>query len=145
MVFLVHDISDIPVDLSKLANFLKYKWTTIACFTVLTLTWMYTRLTILPFTIFRCAITESHYLLEEGSIPPIAYIAYKHFFYVLIALLILLHLAWFVMFLRMYHTFFIKKEGCHDLSEHKQGEAPVEVCPTNDDESSLEDSPKKLR
>jgi TLC domain len=120
VVFLVHDIADVPVDLSKLANFLKWKWTTLACFTVMTLVWLYTRLTILPFTIYRCTVKEGHYVLQEG-IPVLCFLAYRHFFYVFLGLLILLHLAWFVMFLRMYYTFWVKME-CHDLSEHKNGE-----------------------
>ena len=120
VVFLIHDIADVPVDLSKLFNFLKWKWTTLACFTVMTVVWMYTRLTILPFTIYRCVLLEGHYLLQEG-IPVLCFLAYRHFFYVFTGLLILLHLAWFIMFLRMYYTFWVKME-CHDLSEHKNGE-----------------------
>ena len=123
MVFLVHDISDVPVDLSKLANFLKWKWTTLGFFTVLTVLWLYTRLMIFPFTIYRSLITECHYVLKEGM-PVIAYIAYRHFFYFFLGLLILLHTVWFTMFLRMYHTFVVKKQGAQDLSEHKNGELP---------------------
>ena len=39
MVFLVHDISDVPVDLSKLANFLKWKRATTICFASMCLLW----------------------------------------------------------------------------------------------------------
>ena len=132
MVFLVHDISDVPVDLSKLFNFLKWKWSTLFSFTVLTVLWLYTRLYIFPFTIYRSLLTECHYVMQEGF-PVLIYIAYRHFFYFFLGLLILLHAAWFVMFLRMYHTFFVKKEGCHDLSEHKGGEPTVMKHPTTDD------------
>ena len=120
VVFLIHDIADVPVDLSKLANFLKWKWTTLACFIVMTIVWMYTRLTILPFTIYRTLVTECHFLMQEG-IPVLCYIAYRHFFYFFLGMLILLHLVWFIMFLRIFHTFLVKQE-CHDLSEHKNGE-----------------------
>jgi len=120
MVFMVHDLSDIPVDLSKLANFLKWKWTTLSCFLSMVLVWMVTRLYILPFTIYRSILTQSHYVLQEG-LPVILYVNYRHIFYVLVGLLILLHVAWFVMFLQMFATF-VKKSECHDLSEHKKGE-----------------------
>lgn len=120
MVFLVHDISDIPVDLSKLANFLKWKYTTVACFLTMMLVWMATRLYILPFVIYRAILTESHYTLESGF-PPLLYVCYRHWFYVLMAFLILLHLSWFGMFLQMLHTIVTKNEN-HDYSEHKHGE-----------------------
>ena len=121
MVFLVHDLSDVPVDLSKLANFLKWKWTTLACFLSMVGVWMMTRLYVLPFIIYRSILTQSHYVVEDGF-PVLLYVHYRHFFYVLLGLLILLHLAWFVIFLQIFGTF-LRKNECHDLSEHKQGEA----------------------
>ena len=120
MVFLVHDVSDVPVDLSKLANFLKWKWTTLACFLSMVGVWMITRLYILPFTIYRSILTESHYVVQDG-LPVLLYVHYRFFFYILVFLLIILHLAWFVMFLQMFGTF-LRKSECHDLSEHKHGE-----------------------
>jgi hypothetical protein len=121
MVFLLHDISDVPVDVSKLANFVKWKVTTVASFTVMTLTWAYTRLYLFPGKIFAGVWYDSHYVLQEG-LPPILYVCYRHFFYVLLGLLVLLHAAWFVMFLQMYHKFATTSQ-VHDLSEHKQGES----------------------
>lgn len=122
MVFLVHDLSDVPVDLSKLANFLKYKVTTAVCFFLMVAVWMATRLYILPVTIYGAILTESHYYMETGDVPPILYACYRPFFYVGIGLLILLHAAWFVMFLRMGYLLVFKNET-HDLSEHKKGES----------------------
>lgn len=110
------------MDLSKLANFVKWKWTTVACFTCMTLVWLYTRLIIFPFTIVRTFVFQSHYVMQEGAIPAICYVCYRHFFYVFLSTLILLHLAWFIMFLRMYHALLVTKK-CHDLSEHKNGES----------------------
>jgi hypothetical protein len=121
MVMWVHDISDVPVDLSKLANFLKYKYTTLACFVTMMLTWAYTRLYLLPAQIFRAAVWESHYLCTHGSLSPLTYLTYRKIFQALLALLILLHVAWFGMFVQILWTF-VRKRECHDLSEHKQGE-----------------------
>jgi hypothetical protein len=120
MVFLVHDLSDIPVDCSKLANFVKYKKTTIACFVIMVLVWMATRLYVLPFVIFYAALTESQYVLDQ-RLSPLLYICYRHFFYGLLAFLILLHVTWFGMFLRIFYTMCTKNE-VHDYSEHKTGE-----------------------
>ena len=120
MVFLIHDVSDVPVDLSKLANFLKWKVTTVAFFFTMTLVWFVTRLYVLPVVIFGAALTESQYLLADG-LPVMLYICYKHFFYCLLSVLVLLHATWFLMFLRMFATF-VNKNECHDYSEHKKGE-----------------------
>lgn len=115
---------DVPVDLSKLANFLKWKITTIVCFGTMAITWFYTRLYILPMKIYVTSITKSHFVLEHGAVPVLLYVCYRHFFYVFLGLLILLHTAWFAMFVRMFITLVVKKE-IHDYSEHKKGEPPA--------------------
>uniref|UniRef100_A0A7S1BSX1 TLC domain-containing protein n=1 Tax=Corethron hystrix TaxID=216773 RepID=A0A7S1BSX1_9STRA len=48
MVMILHDLSDIPVDLSKLANFLKWKRATAACFAVMLGFWIFFRLYYFP-------------------------------------------------------------------------------------------------
>lgn len=121
MVFLVHDISDVPVDLSKLANFLKWKATTASCFALMVLVWSMTRLYILPFVIFRSVIWESWLVCANGYIHPIYYVLYRPPFVVLVFVLILLHLIWFSMFIQMGYVL-IRKGEAHDLSEHKKGE-----------------------
>lgn len=120
MVFFVHDVSDITVDLSKLANFLKWKITTIVCFLVMTVNWVVTRLYILPFVIYKTTLTKSHILMAEGA-SPLHFICYRHFFYVIFGLLIALHFLWFLMFLRILSAMIMKFE-VHDYSEHKKGE-----------------------
>jgi hypothetical protein len=121
MVFLVHDISDVPVDLSKLANFLKWKATTAMCFASLVIVWCMTRLGALPWVIYKSVLYESWMVCSSGVIDPIYYVFYRPFFVVLIGLLITLHLAWFVMFIQMGYVLISKGEA-HDLSEHKKGE-----------------------
>ena len=121
MVFLVHDLSDVPVDLSKLANFLKWKRTTVACFTLMVVVWCLTRLGILPFVIYKSVLLESWQVCDSGVIDPIFYVCYRHIFFVSMGLLIFLHLAWFTMFLKMGYVL-VRKGETHDLSEHKSGE-----------------------
>eukprot|EP00567_Pseudictyota_dubia_P011212 CAMPEP_0197437490 /NCGR_PEP_ID=MMETSP1175-20131217/4716_1 /TAXON_ID=1003142 /ORGANISM="Triceratium dubium, Strain CCMP147" /LENGTH=435 /DNA_ID=CAMNT_0042967025 /DNA_START=206 /DNA_END=1513 /DNA_ORIENTATION=+ len=121
MVFLVHDISDVPVDMSKLANFLKWKKTTIVCFVTMVLVWLATRLIVLPFVIYRSALTESYLMVSANGMDPIYWYCYRPVFYTLFALIILLHLVWFFMFIRM-GLLLITRGEAHDLSEHKKGE-----------------------
>lgn len=120
MVFLVHDLSDVPVDLSKLANFVKWKYTTLACFLTMVGVWLMTRLYVLPFVIYNAILTQSHWVCSD-IVPVSSYAVYRHFFYVLVFVLILLHAIWFLMFLQIFATF-VRKNECHDLSEHKNGE-----------------------
>ena len=122
MVFFVHDISDIPVDLSKLANFLKWKTTTTICFVTMCITWLQTRLIILPFIVWRSIIYESWLVCADGYIPPMYYNMFQPVFVFLLGFLILLHFFWFTMFIRMGYVL-IRKGEAHDLSEHKNGEA----------------------
>lgn len=126
MVFLVHDISDVPIDLSKLANFMKWKVTTIICFVTMVIVWAITRLGILPFVIFKSVLTETHlatepYLNVPGIDPRLYYMVRPPFFALFIGI-IALHVFWFYMFLQIGYNLVFKNE-IHDLSEHKNGEA----------------------
>jgi hypothetical protein len=122
MVFLIHDISDVPIDMSKLANFVKWRVTTIVCFFIMVLLWVVTRLTIFPFVICGSVITESYeYLVVRGSLDPALHDAYYLFFYALLGALVMLHVTWFVILLRIGWTLVTTGER-HDYTEHKSGE-----------------------
>lgn len=122
MIFLVHDLSDVPIDMSKLANFVKWKTTTIVCFVTMVLMWIVTRLVIFPFMICGSVLTESYHLLvEEGTLDPALHEAYYVFFYFLLGSLVLLHTTWFIILLRIGWTL-VSKGETHDYSEHKKGE-----------------------
>lgn len=121
MVFWMHDISDVPVDLSKLANFVKWKAGTVGFFITLCVTWFYTRLYVLPCFIWYSIYTQSHWCGE--TVPqfwPYFY-AYKPMFLALLGILILLHFLWFSMFIKM-AWLLITTGSAQDLSEHKKGE-----------------------
>jgi hypothetical protein len=120
MVFLVHDISDVPVDMSKLANFLKWKDATAGCFATMVIVWCVTRLGVLPFVIYKSILLESWMVCGDG-VDALYFVCYRHLFYVATGLLIVLHLAWFTMMLQMGWVL-LRKGEAHDLSEHKTGE-----------------------
>ena len=127
MVFLIHDISDVPIDMSKLANFVKWRITTIVCFVVMVLLWVVTRLTIFPFVICGSVITESYeYLVLRGSLDPALHDAYYLFFYALLGALVMLHITWFVILLRIGWTLVTTGER-HDYTEHKSGEMKQQI------------------
>lgn len=123
MVFLVHDLSDVPVDLSKLSNFMKWKTATIACFVTMVIVWMATRLIVLPLYIFRGVLKYSHLLVtENGTMDVRFFVMYRPLFYSLFALLIILHVFWFYIFIRIALDL-VNKSELHDYSEHKNGES----------------------
>lgn len=125
MIFLIHDLSDVPIDMSKLANFVKWKTTTIICFVVMVLMWVVTRLTIFPFVVFRSVLFESYEnLVVRGTMDPALYEAYYIVFYLLLGALLLLHITWFLILLRIGWAL-VSKGETHDYSEHKGGERQV--------------------
>jgi TLC domain len=121
MIFFIHDVSDVPVDLSKLANFVKWKVTTVTCFAIMTFTWMYTRLYVLPFRILYRAFMNGQKSMALG-LSPLYYICYRHLFFAGVFSLIVLHAVWFTMFMKMLRTLLLKNE-VHDYSEHRNGES----------------------
>jgi len=122
MVFMVHDISDVPVDMSKLANFMKWKIPTIICFVTMVIVWAITRLGILPFVIFKSVLLEDY--LTVPGIDVRAYYMIRVHFYVLFVFIISLHVFWFQILIKIGYNLVVKKE-IHDLSEHKNGEEQV--------------------
>lgn len=123
MVFLVHDISDIPVDLSKLANFLKWKITSVLCFISLLIMWIFARLIVLPLYIVKSVFTESHRALsfEDGGVHERHYNVMIPVFRILLVGITSLHVFWFAILMRIFLKLLLKGER-HDLSEHKHGE-----------------------
>jgi len=121
MVFLIHDISDVPVDLAKLANFVKWKNGTIFFFFLLCGTWCYTRLYILPCVVWMSIFWHGHEVGRGLEHLGVYFYAYQPFFISSLGALIVLHAIWFSMFLKMGYLLVTKGET-HDLTEHKKGE-----------------------
>ena len=122
MVFWMHDISDVPVDLCKLANFVKWHKATAWSFFLLCSVWFVTRLYVLPFTIWASVYTESTHLAVGNPMHfHVYFYAYQPLFLMLLGALIGLHVVWFSMFIQMGRILIFKGEA-HDISEHKGGE-----------------------
>jgi hypothetical protein len=121
MVFVLHDISDIPVDMSKLANFVKWKAMTTVCFIMLLIFWILMRLLILPGVIIKSVVNESSILISEIPVDPVYFLTYMTAFKILLFGIFLLHGVWFVILVRIALRLALKGEA-HDLSEHKKGE-----------------------
>ena len=102
MIFIVHDVSDVPIDLSKLANFMKWKAATICCFVAMVIMWIAMRLYLFPFVICKSIVTE-HYdgIVVNGIVDPAPQQAYYPPFYFLLGSLLLLHITWFLILLRI--------------------------------------------
>jgi hypothetical protein len=118
MVFMVHDISDVPVDLSKLSNFMKWKATTVVSFVALLATWVLTRLCILPFVIVKGVFDHDH---EVKAFHKIHHVMGLAIFKLLLIGITTLHVCWFLILIRILYRLVMKGER-HDLTEHKQGE-----------------------
>ena len=127
MLLLIHDISDVPVDLSKLANFMKWKNSTILCFTLVLISWLVTRLGVLPFVILETIQTDSKIVYEDGPIDQRHHDMYIHgFFRILVTCLLGLHIFWYFILIRIGYRLVTKGER-HDLTEHKNGEEVVHL------------------
>lgn len=130
MVFWMHDISDVPVDMAKLANFVKWKKATVFSFVILCITWAYTRLFVLPFTIWSAIYFEGQHTIPQGMGMENYYYTYQPIFLILLGILIFLHFIWFSMFIKM-GVVLVTKGEAHDLSEHKNGEKQDKKAPAN--------------
>lgn len=123
MVFLVHDISDVPVDLSKLANFVKWKKTTISFFVLMMLVWLATRMLIFPCVIMRSVFFETQFLMIKngGIVKQVHHDAWKVVIAGLLVCILALQFLWFGMMLKIGFVL-VSKGETHDLTEHKRGE-----------------------
>eukprot|EP00804_Cyclotella_cryptica_P021521 CCRYP_005833-RA/>CCRYP_005833-RA protein AED:0.26 eAED:0.26 QI:0/-1/0/1/-1/0/1/0/266 len=122
MIFLVHDLSELPIELSKLFNFVKWKVASAVSFSIMLVMWVVARLGIFPFLIFRSLLLESYeFLVVQGTMDPAFYSMHVVPFTYLLGGLISLHIMWFFILLRIGWTLVSKGEA-HDYSEHKDGE-----------------------
>ena len=121
MIFMVHDLSDVPVDLSKLANFMKIKSLTVLFFVWLLIFWLLFRLGILPFVILRSVVQQSAMIMHDGYVSVAEWVVMIRLFQGMLFSLLLLHVFWFVKLVQI-ALLLIRKGEAHDLSEHKGGE-----------------------
>ena len=122
-ILFLHDVSDVLVDVSKLAHFLKWKLFTIVAFTSMCVVWVIARLYLLPIVCIGVH-EQSVYVIEllDDPMPvTLCYICIASLLLVLLSCLILLHAYWFSLFVKIWKSFLFKREY-HDYSEHKNGE-----------------------
>ena len=123
MVFMIHDISDVPVDMSKLANFVKWSKATVFCFVTMVIVWVITRMTILPFVIVKSVWYESPLLYTHGDFNMKTYKMYYKFFIGLLVGITALHYYWFTMFIKIARA--LTKGKIQDYTEHKKDEDEI--------------------
>ena len=121
VIMVLHDISDVPVDLSKLANFVKWKTTTTVCFVSMCLVWLATRLGFFPLVVIRSTLFDTLLLINEEHMEPELFYSVYWIFMIFVFVIFALHCTWFVMLIKIGYLLLLKGEA-HDLSEHKQGE-----------------------
>jgi len=67
LVLLVHDISDIPLDLVKMVNYLEWEICTIIGYVVTLSSWAYWRFYQFPFRIINCTLFEAYAIAPNGK------------------------------------------------------------------------------
>lgn len=108
LVLIIHDFADIPLEGSKMTNYLKKPQLANVIFTFFTFCWIYSRIGLLP---YRVIIYSTYYGLSCIEMFP----AYYIFNSLLIALQIL-HIIWTWLILKIaYNAIF--KDGLKDLRE----------------------------
>lgn len=124
LVLIIHDFADIPLEGSKIANYIKKPKLANVVFTLFTICWIYSRLGLLP---FRVILYSTYYGLDYVEMFP----AYYIFNSLLIALQIL-HIIWTLLILKIaYNAFF--KDGVKDLRESDESSSSLDEISTNED------------
>jgi len=124
LVLVVHDVSDISVDLLKLSNYLKLQnrpalFLGEIIFVLNLFIWMYIRLYVFPSRIIYSVLIQSHQFI--GSFPECHEFACvcRSGGSVLLTILLMLHIWWFFLFLRI--GFKIVFVGAHRAGELYEG------------------------
>eukprot|EP00884_Botryococcus_braunii_P017445 jgi/Botrbrau1/4384/Bobra.105_2s0030.1 len=94
MVMVLHDPSDVFLEVAKLLNYIGAETPSIICFAGLIVSWLVLRLILLPFWVIRS--TGWGVIRELGQIPPWGYL-----FNVLLSSLVVMHLYWFTLILKV--------------------------------------------
>uniref|UniRef100_A0A673GBQ2 Ceramide synthase 3b n=1 Tax=Sinocyclocheilus rhinocerous TaxID=307959 RepID=A0A673GBQ2_9TELE len=105
LVMLVHDTSDVLLESAKMFNYAGLETTCNSIFVVFALVFMVTRLIIFPFWLIHCTWV---YPLDQFE-PFFGY----YFFNVMLVVLLLLHMFWASLILRMVKKFIFGKVSIH--------------------------------
>ncbi|XP_076848989.1 ceramide synthase 2 [Brachyhypopomus gauderio] len=118
LVMLVHDAADILLESGKLFNYARWENTCNVIFVLFTVVFMVTRLVIFPFWLIHCTWV---YPLEQFQ-PFFGY----YFFNIVLVLLLLLHVFWASLILRMVKKFLFGQMKGDERSEDEEEESQDE-------------------
>jgi len=95
LVLVLHDVSDIPLEAAKAASAMKKDDFATGCFIVLIVSWVITRLTILPFRVIYSSMFESIMIVPKDVI------AFYYPFNIGICSLQVMHFYWFFLIVKI--------------------------------------------
>ncbi|XP_053356529.1 ceramide synthase 2 [Clarias gariepinus] len=119
LVMLVHDAADVFLELGKMFNYARWSSTCNAMFVLFTVVFMITRLIIFPFWLIHCTW---FYPLENFQ-PFFGY----YFFNVMLVVLLLLHIFWASLILRMVIKLMLGKMKGDERSDEEEEESQDEA------------------
>ncbi|XP_058608360.1 ceramide synthase 2 isoform X2 [Onychostoma macrolepis] len=114
LVMLVHDASDVLLESAKMFNYAGWETTCNSIFVVFALVFMVTRLIIFPFWLIHCTWV---YPLDQFE-PFFGY----YFFNVMLVVLLILHVFWASLILRMVKKFIFGKLKGDERSDEEEDE-----------------------
>ncbi|KAL6478844.1 hypothetical protein MHYP_G00122770 [Metynnis hypsauchen] len=112
LVMLVHDASDVLLESGKMFNYARWERTCNTIFVLFTIVFMVTRLVIFPFWLIHCTWV---YPLEQFE-PFFGY----YFFNLMLVVLLLLHIFWASLILRMVKKFLFGKMKGDERSDEEE-------------------------
>ncbi|XP_030621502.1 ceramide synthase 2 isoform X2 [Chanos chanos] len=125
LVMLVHDASDVFLESAKLFNYAKWEKTCNTIFVMFAIVFMVTRLIIFPFWIIHCT-----WVYPLDYTPP--FFGY-YLFNVMLVILLLLHIFWAYLILRMLKKFLFGSLTKDERSDNEEEEDDEEDSTTTED------------
>ncbi|RXN20563.1 ceramide synthase 2-like protein [Labeo rohita] len=127
LVMLVHDSSDILLESAKIFNYAKWERTCNGIFVVFAVVFIATRIIIFPFWIIHCT-----WVYPPDYYPP--FFGY-YFFNLMLVILLMLHIFWAYLILRMVKMFVfgsLTKDERSDNEEDEEEDGETSVTEDND-------------
>uniref|UniRef100_A0A673KA60 Ceramide synthase 2-like n=1 Tax=Sinocyclocheilus rhinocerous TaxID=307959 RepID=A0A673KA60_9TELE len=127
LVMLIHDSSDILLESAKIFNYAKWESTCNGIFVVFAAVFIVTRLIIFPFWIIHCT-----WVYPPDYYPP--FFGY-YFFNFMLVILLMLHIFWAYLILRMVKMFLfgsLTKDERSDNEEDEEEDGETSVTEDND-------------
>eukprot|EP01105_Mastigella_eilhardi_P006175 TRINITY_DN17785_c0_g1_i1.p1 TRINITY_DN17785_c0_g1~~TRINITY_DN17785_c0_g1_i1.p1 ORF type:complete len:388 (-),score=116.67 TRINITY_DN17785_c0_g1_i1:50-1144(-) len=135
LVLAVHDVGDVFINITRCTNEARYIKSTMVLFAMLLASWVYFRLYLFPVHVISSSLWEgiNEIVYRVGDPDGLSGSGYYFFNGMLIALLVL-HVFWFFMFLRMIY-FFTTQHVVDDAVDQVVNEADAASSPAGDRKS----------